>query len=537
MDNINKKLCKLDNECDNNELCAFNEDDLNHYCISNDKNNLYAGCLNEKDDKINYIESNSKVDYQNPKSCIDFTRRQVNEDGFSYNYMIYKKKKDTYIDTTTINIYLKCENEILAIIPYNDYFNLKCDDSQENCVLESKESLLNFIKQNSQNCLKQIYLDVIYECENEGVKKEQKIPVDMDNYNGVKINLKCPIDNDNDKFKSKCIATYLDPNYRDKDRTVNILDLNRPMHECKDPVFKVPLIVNNQNNYKKLKDIQSKNEMKNYDSKINEKIEDLKKLKVEKYIKLKKLQNGKELTLEEGNDIINNYSPDKLVYNSQEYWQLFNNYDAAQYLFSDNDADNPNLKFYGSVYTIEDAKAVATENNQSFFVWYHNSYELDNFASKLYFIDMYNIENSMLDKSNWAMHDNVTTGILKLENYEDNSGNVDNEETLKQFKKLLETSNTNTALMNAQYLELVKNNMTDFNVNLSVVDNLNNKITTYGQAINMNNYETGINNKILVVLGFGLLIIIIIFVFVMVYFNNKTGGKIKLFGFEGKPSE
>jgi ATP-dependent Zn protease len=134
------------------------------------------------------------------------------------------------------------------------------------------------------------------------------------------------------------------------------------------------------------------------------------------------------------------------------------------------------------------------------------------------------------------MHDNVTTGILKLENYEDNPNN-DNEETLNQFKKLLETSNTNTALMNAQYLELVKNNMTDYNVNLSVVDNLNNKITTYGQAINMNNYETAINNKILVVLGFGLLIIVIIFVFVMVYFNNKTGGKIKLFGFEGKPSQ
>jgi LPXTG-motif cell wall-anchored protein len=86
-------------------------------------------------------------------------------------------------------------------------------------------------------------------------------------------------------------------------------------------------------------------------------------------------------------------------------------------------------------------------------------------------------------------------------------------------------------------MELIKNNMTDYNVNLSVVDNLNNKITTYGQAINMNNYETGINNNILIVLGIALLAVVIIFVFVMVYFNNKTGGKIKLFSFEGKPPQ
>jgi len=38
-------------------------------------------------------------------------------------------------------------------------------------------------------------------------------------------------------------------------------------------------------------------------------------------------------------------------------------------------------------------------------------------------------------------------------------------------------------------------------------------------------------------LGFGLLIIGIIFVFVMVYFNNKTGGKIKLFSYDGNPAQ
>ena len=34
------KTCVSDNDCDENNICAFNEDDLNHYCISNDVNDL-----------------------------------------------------------------------------------------------------------------------------------------------------------------------------------------------------------------------------------------------------------------------------------------------------------------------------------------------------------------------------------------------------------------------------------------------------------------------------------------------------------------
>ena len=308
-----------------------------------------------------------------------------------------------------------------------------------------------------------------------------------------------------------------------------IFDKSKPVYDCKDPLFKIPRIVYTPDNYKKKKDTNSKNEIKNYDNKINEKIEDLKKLKAEKYIRLKKIQTGETLTLEQAYEIVNKYSSDKLIDSSQEYWKLYQNYDAAQYLFNDNNNNDNILKFYGLVYTIDEAKKTANDNNQSFFVWYHNSYELDNFASKLYFIDIYNIENDLLDKQNWAIHDNVTTGLLKFEAY-DNEDAHSNSDNINKIKTLLETSNKNNELMNEQYMVLAKNNLTDYNVNISVIDNLNNKITTYGQAINMNNYETNINNNILMALGIALIIVIIIFVAVMVYFNNISGGKIKLFG-------
>jgi hypothetical protein len=607
MDNINKKICKSDSDCDNNYLCAFDENDLNHYCISNDKNDSYYGCLNNKDNNFNYIESNILDDKLSYNNCINFTRKQTTKDGLHYNYMLFKPKKNLFVDTTTLNIYLKCEDEILSVIPYNDYFNLKCNNDQEECVLESKDSLLNFIIQNSKNCTKKIYIEITHECENEGLKKIQKIPINIDNYKNIKIDLKCPVDDNNDKFKSKCMAAYFQNNnnlntnqYTEK----NMVNLKKSLYDCDSPLYKVPRIVNDSNKYKKLKDNLTKNEIKEYDNKINKSIEDLKKLKAEKYIILNKIQTGTTITLDEAFKKIDKISPSKLLKNENDNWKLYKDYDAAQYLFNENNNERKRedniLIYYGKVYTIEEAIKVANENNQSFFVWYHNSYELDNFASKLYFINIYAIENDIFDKSNWAINENVTTGILKFEEFgifdkvsntvnktvnnfageiANLKGNLDNErrtisnlrnvikenekklesvieenkkklqavieedkkilndlieknakhlqyvidndqEKFDDFKKLMKTSIENTALIKDQYITALDNNISNDNINGNIITTLDDKITTYGQAINMNNYEYNMYNNILVVLGFIFGIILSIFIVILVYYVN-----------------
>ena len=521
MANTNKKTCALDNDCDKNFVCAFDENDMTHYCINNEPTELYYGCLDkEKLKDIELTESNSNSEM---KKCIDFSRKQMNKDGLEYNYMIFKPKKNIYIDTTTINIYLKCDKQILAIIPYNDYFTLTCDDLQENCILNSKDSLLNFIIQNSKNCNDKLYLEIIYQCENEGIIKKEKRFIDIDNYDNIKVNLSCPIDKDNDKFKSKCIAIYNNNNFFDN----NDIDKKRNMYECKNPIYKVPMIVNNINNYKKLKDNKSINKIKTYDNEINEKIEDLKKLKAEKYIALKKIQNNSDVTIEEAYEIINkNY--DKIQDTQNQYWKLFKNYDAAQYLFNDN-INNEIVKLYGNVYTIEEAMNIASENNESFFVWYHNSYELDNFSSKLYFIDIYNIGEDIIDKNNWAISENVTTGILKLETYQDI--NYVQDEFFINESEILKNAFENNELLHKQYMSLIENqfNLSDFNVNQNVITNLDNKNTTLSQAINMTNYELKINDIILKVLYVISFFMFILFLLVLIYYNNLTAGKIKIF--------
>ena len=176
------KICTTDEDCDINSSCAFDENNMDNYCINNSIDNLYYGCLNEGSNNFNLesIESKTPIHKKNYIDCINFTKKQVNDDGMNYNYMIYRPPKKIFVDVSTINIYLKVNNQIVAVIPYQDYFHLECDDKSENCTLKSKESIYNFIKQNTMEIFKRgsigkITLEIIYLCENEGLVQLIKI--------------------------------------------------------------------------------------------------------------------------------------------------------------------------------------------------------------------------------------------------------------------------------------------------------------------------------------------------------------------------
>jgi hypothetical protein len=421
-------ICNTDKDCDNNNICSFNPNDLKHYCINNDIEYLYQGCIKDDSYKNNF----ETVDYNNNSSdymkCIDFGRRQKNKDGFEYNYMVFKPQKNVYVDTTTINIYLKCDGLLIAAIPYEDYFNIKCENDQQNCILESKKSFMNFVIQNTEKCIgKNIYLEVIHECENEKVKSSQNIPIDINKNDPIKINLKCPIQENN--FKPTCQAVYIDNNGIENNN-VNIVDNNIKLYECQKPIYKIPIIVNDINNYKRMKKKQSSMEIKNYDYKINEKINELKKLEAEKYMKLKIIQTGKSISFEDAYNIVDKFSISKLISTSNNNWNIYKNFDAAQNLFEENTKNNF-ITYYGKVYSLQEALNVVNQNNQNFFVWYHNSFEFNDYASKLFFIDIFYVDDELLQKSNWAKSKNVSTGLIKfdLEHFDfpiENDDNLNN---------------------------------------------------------------------------------------------------------------
>jgi hypothetical protein len=534
MANINKKTCLIDNDCEDNYYCSFDEKDLKHYCVSNDVSDMYYGCMEQsKIGDFESVQSNSNLENKNIKTCIDFSRKQLNSDGLEYNYMIYKPKKNVYVDTTTLNIYLKCDEQVLATIPYNDYFNLKCNETQDRCILHAKDSLENFIKQNSKNCNKTVYLEVVYSCENENIKKSFKVDIDINNYIAVNIPLQCPIEENNDKFNSKCASLYLNDNDNSMDSSIN---KTKSLYECSNPLYKLPRVVTDVNKYKKRQLKKNSIEIKDYDDKINEKLNELKYLKAEKYIKIKQIQTGETMSFDEALDVINGMSIKKLLNTTKENWAFYNNMDAIESIIND-DKYNSIVEYYGLIYTIDDAIKVANENNQNMFVWYHNTYELENYASKLYFVDIYGLDNEILNKSNWSKHSNVTTGLFKfqVEHFriddidEETDINNMNDEDRAKFKNIIMDSIKNNDKLK-KYISLQKNILQDNGLSKNVINKLNNQITTFGQAIEMNNYETTINNRILMVLGPIAFLAFVIFVSVMVYFNNLTAGKIKLMG-------
>ena len=95
--------------------------------------------------------------------------------------------------------------------------------------------------------------------------------------------------------------------------------------------------------------------------------------------------------------------------------------------------------------------------------------------------------------------------------------------------KSLEKQNNVTKELKNSYLNIIEKSDVK-NLNSVIIKDLDDKITTYGQAISMNNYETNINNNILIALSLILFFIFVIFICVIVFYNNKTAGQIKLFG-------
>tara|TARA_A100001015_G_C14800766_1_gene636840 strand:+ start:267 stop:809 length:543 start_codon:yes stop_codon:yes gene_type:complete len=175
------KICKNDNECPDNSYCAFDENKMKHYCKNNGKNQLYYGCLEDDVNNYDSIISNDENNLENINNCINFSRRQINSNSLNHNYMLYKKKKISYVDITTINIYLKCGEKNISVLSLADYFNIECKSDNTNCILKTNKLFRNFVNQNQELCSEQLYLEINYECYNENTNIREIIPVNSGN--------------------------------------------------------------------------------------------------------------------------------------------------------------------------------------------------------------------------------------------------------------------------------------------------------------------------------------------------------------------
>jgi hypothetical protein len=522
------KNCISDNQCDKNYMCTFDTKNLKHYCKSSNQNKLYLGCLDNDFKDFDHISSHSSNTLDNFQDCLDFSRKQTNKEAFNHNYLMFNKKKSSPVDLSSINIYLLCGNKNIATFPIEDYFESSCDENNEICKFKAKEIFFNFIKVNKTNCNEKLFLEINYECYNENLKNKEIIPID-EIKNKFSFKLECPKNKKDPKFQAKCISFYIDENDKNKYSKINQKKL---LYGCKNPMYKTPMLVNNMNKYKKNKFKHINNQINEVDTNIELKREELLDLEAQKFQQIHQVNNNENISKEKAiqelkkKNIQNNNKRDKS--DIERKWKLFKNHDALQNIIDDVQYKSA-ISYYGKAYTIEEAMKLANENNQSFFVYYSNSYQLDNYASCLYFIDIYEIDNQIFDMKNWEKSEGVTSALLNFENYYDNA--PDSEDDINVFKDYISNLLVYQQLMGDELKHLNNKNVNDVNnINEIVITNLNKnlekKITTKNQAILLNNKEESVNNYLINILVSMFILSIIIFVFILLYFNSNKKNNI-----------
>jgi len=517
---LSNKLCNDDNQCLDNYMCSFDEDKLSHSCKNHNQNNLYLGCLDKDIHNLEYISSNSAEHHSNFKKCLDFSRKQTNKDGYYHNYFLYKKKKESSVDLSSIQILLVAGSNNIATLPIQDYFDTEYYDNNQRCKFTAKKILNNFIETNKINIKEKMFIEISYECYNEINKNKEIISVD-DIRENFSFEISCPKNKNNPDFESKCISFFINENDKEKHHKINKKKL---LYTCENPLYNTPRIVKDIHVYKKNVFKKNNSEINNYEKQIEEKKNELKNLEAQKYQKIHKINKNKDISLEKALENVNKLDILKSNDNIERKWKLFRNFDALQNILEDPQYKDAIKPYSTKIYTIEEAMKVANEANESFFVYYHNSFELDQYSSSLYFIDIYKMDNNIFDQKTWNNSNNVTTAILNFENYYDN-GFYD-QQNIQVFKDYISNLLVYQQLMTDELRQMNSKNVDDVNkINDIVINNLNNnldkKITTKNQGIKMNQTEEKMNNYLINILTSIFIGALVLYIFIILYFSSK----------------
>ncbi len=524
---VQVSLCNTDSDCSKGNMCSFNEETLKHQCIPANQKILYQGCLNTKKfNEFNKIESSSPADHESIQKCIDFTRRQKNSDGLHYNYMIFKNKINAFVDLTTINVYLKCNGELLLVMPTREFFEMKCDDQQKNCILKPNETFRTFVESNAKTCGGNLSLEIEYSCENENIQKTLTVPIREDQLKSIKIDLTCPIQVDNSKFQSKCIATYFDTRNSNPGtaKYLELLDKTIEPENCVQPVYKVPLHVTDVNVYRQLLEQKTDKNIQEYNQMLNNKEEEMIQLKI-KQLKMKfKKETQRELNDEEARKMV---EANKVEYfetsesktsNGNCTWKIHEHKNPFGAHVEENDIRKYATPVEGKYYLIEEARNKACELNASMFIWFSNSYDLSNLRNQLFILTPSQVNTvqkdfKAKDWAKWAKVNNVHVGVLTT-----------------QDEMVKEKFDNTVAELNYQMQDYYKQFLTFFekttihteekvNENNQILQNLDSQLTTITEDIKKNEFESDINQQMTIFLSILALILVIILIGYYIYQN------------------
>lgn len=518
---VQVSLCNTDKDCSQGNYCTFNEETLKHQCLPANQKILYQGCLNTKKfNEFNKIESSSPSDHESFDKCIDFSRRQKNSDGLHYNYMIFKNKINSFVDLNTINVYLKCNGELLLVMPTREFFHMKCNDSQKKCTLTPNDTFRTFVESNSKTCGGNLSLDIEYSCENENIQKTMKTPIDLNNLKAIEISLECPVQVDDSKFQSKCIAAYFDTSNSNPgiQRYLELLDKSIEPQDCVQPVYKVPLQVSDVNVYRQLMEQKTTQNIQEYNKMLNKKEEEMIQMKM-KQLKIKfKKETQRELDDEEARHMVEANKVEYFESKANCNWKIHEHKNPFGVHVEENDIRKYGTQVEGTYRLIEEARNKACELNASMFIWFSNSYDLSNLRNQLFIFTPKQIEEihkefNAKDWAKWAKVNNVHVGLLTTEE----------EITKERFEGTVAEMNQQMAEYYNQFLTFFE--QTTIQTSDKVKENdqtlqeLDNQLTTLTQDIKKNEFESDINHQMTIFLSIFVFILLIILIGYYVYQN------------------
>jgi hypothetical protein len=520
----NLKKCKKDNDCKNDEYCAFNENNDNHYCIPN---KIYMGCLKNNDSMHRFLKASDKKYSENINNCIDFARK-LNNNEIIYDYIHFKPKIETPIKKNSIHVDLNCGNMKIINLPYEDSFKEDCDSANENCKVVPKDNIEKILKNNLPNCKKDYHLNVNYTCDIENINKNLKIDLTEKNINKLEFNLKCPI-NEN-KYESQCTLFSL----KDEDN-VNldkIFDSEIVQQKCNYASYLVPNIINDINEYNLKKNKKLEKSMESFNDIISADQEELNKKKALQYMVEYEKQFNSKISYDEALKYIKSTIENLTNEDTSKIWDITTG--ANKIPFENNSTNYSNFTRIGGnnkFFTTNDpnevinfVKSTYTQTNYPDYIVYFSNSTLNNpNAGKAFALSFEDLKKAnKVESSSWIYNIQTTSGgtggsaftfINILPSSETKRSNYFTDLTTMNYNEVQKEINNSLQKLN-YYQEREENIITNKS------DEIQKNINYMNQRIKNSNYQSNMNKQIIRYLYILLIFIFIITLAYFVYMNQ-----------------
>ncbi len=510
----NLQKCKKDNDCKNDEYCAFNENDENHYCIPN---KIYLGCLKNTDSMYRFLKATDKKYSENINNCIDFARK-LNNNEIIYDYIHFRPKVETPIKKKSIQVDLKCGDMKIINLPYEDSFKEDCDATNENCKVVPKDNITKILKNNLENCKNNYHLNINYGCDIENIDKNLKVQINKDNIDTLDFNLTCPVNQKENKYESQCtLFSFKEQDNIDLDK---MFDSNILQNKCDYPSYLIPNIISDINEYNLKKNKNLEKSVESFNDIIKSDQEELNKKKALQYMVEYEKKFNSKISYNEALDYVKSTIEHAT---SQSISSIWDTVSGANKIPFENNNTNYSLytrigvnKLYNSITDLlNDVNKIYTSSNYpDYIVYFNDSINNKENSKKAYAISFEELKSkNKVETTSWINTsingEGPATTIINISSTSSNKRDTYFNDLAKKSYEDVQKEFNDSLQKLQDYQTFEEKLINDKN------DDIQKNINYMNQRIKNSNYQADMNKKII---KYIYILLILVFIITLAYF-------------------